>query len=119
MSINIKSTSNNVFLSLTLFDPDYLEVKIAGNGVKLCHTVFIYTDFENLKLFLSSLGQDYRRKDEEIRWSSIEEDFILYAVIKSSGHIILRVEVIHGRGSDEYWEYKTYLKVDPSELIEL
>ena len=116
MSFNLKSSTEEKSLSLRLLEEEYIEIKIEGVDLNICHKSYLYTDGNALKNFFKDLADNWKGWGGDKEWSSIEDDFTLSASFKSTGHVLLTVNLVHNPGGDDSWEYKTTFDLECGQL---
>jgi hypothetical protein len=113
MNFKLKSSLENKTLLLEMVDADYIQIKIEGENISVCHKSYLYTDGKSLVNFFKNISELIGQEKE---WSSIESDFSLKTTTSKNGHITLKVKLIHNQDAFDWWEYQTSFDIEIGQM---
>ncbi len=114
--MEIKSAHSATCLRFSDIQGEYFYASLVSPEFSGSVRVWAYTDSQWLAALFTEMAENWQGWKEELKWSSIEEEFTITCTHDKLGHITLYVEMHHDFGSLEPWRLKASLVVDAGQL---
>lgn len=118
--ITIKSVDSGTILRFFDIEGDYFSIYFESESAKAVRKIWGYTDCEFLVDMFSFMAESWKGWDEELSWSSIEEEFEVSATCDKLGHVKLCILINnYNEGASEPFSLKASLNIEAGQLDEI
>lgn len=111
-TFSIKSSTSNRAIKFSPIHYEGFKVELSGQHVSCQADIFPVTDEDGLTDFFAELGLCSAPWQGQRTWSSLEEDFQVFARCTSLGVVTLDFTVRGQKGGPDYWSVTACIEVE-------